>query len=166
MWITSAGGLASCHHGRMRVPQALPSTFAEVPFTYAEALDAGISPGRIRRRSIPAPSRGIRVPNTTGVNHAAGPDVCSEIRPYTLVTQFSAASHATAFRVWKFPGLLGGFDEQVIHISRPDHMAIPRRMGVRGHRGVVFRRRNHHRGWTFYHLQDSHMVGLRTEDVH
>lgn len=122
----------------MRVPQALPTAFAEVPFTYAEALDAGVSPGRMRRRSIHVPSRGIRVPHMTDFGDNAGADTGSAVRPYTLVTQFSAASHATAFRLWEFPGLLGGFDEPLIHISRPDHMAIPRRTGVRGHRGQFF----------------------------
>ncbi len=59
-------------------------------------------------------------------------------RPLTLVTQFSAASHATAFLMWDFPGYLPGSDDPRIHISRPDSMAIPRRRGVIGHVGQFF----------------------------
>jgi hypothetical protein len=54
------------------------------------------------------------------------------------VTEFSAASHATAFVLWQFPGFLPGSNGPGIHISRPDHMAIPRRKGVVGHVGQFF----------------------------
>ncbi|MGA8789877.1 MAG: hypothetical protein WB535_13100 [Paenarthrobacter sp.] len=60
------------------------------------------------------------------------------VRPYTVITPFSAASHATAFVLWEFPGFLPGSHEPVIHISRPDTMAIPRRKGVVGHAGQFF----------------------------
>lgn len=60
------------------------------------------------------------------------------VRPLTHVTAFSAASHATAFLLWEFPGFLPGSHEPAIHISRPEPMAIPRRRGVVGHRGQFF----------------------------
>lgn len=109
---------------------------AAAPFTYQEALDAGISPGRLRHRSLEAPSRGIRVPGRAASELLAS--TAPRIRPYTLVTEFSAASHASAFRLWEFPGFLPGSDGTQIHISRPDSVAIPRRAGVRGHRGQFF----------------------------
>jgi very-short-patch-repair endonuclease len=59
-------------------------------------------------------------------------------RPVTRVTGLSAASHATAFRLWEYPGFLPGADAPGIHISRPDTVAIPRRRGVIGHRGQFF----------------------------
>ncbi|WP_256870877.1 endonuclease domain-containing protein [Paenarthrobacter nitroguajacolicus] len=59
-------------------------------------------------------------------------------RPLTLVTPFSAASHATAFLLWGFPGFLPRSHEPGIHISRPDTVGIPRRRGVIGHRGQFF----------------------------
>ena len=65
-------------------------------------------------------------------------DVKLRARPLTLVTEFSAASHATAFRIWDFPGFLPGSHDPGIHISRPDTMAIPRRRGVVGHVGQFF----------------------------
>ncbi|MFE4837211.1 hypothetical protein ACFRAU_21355 [Arthrobacter sp. NPDC056691] len=54
------------------------------------------------------------------------------------MTEFSVASHATAFTYWQFPGFLPGAEDQRIHISRPDTMAIPRPTGVTGHVGQFF----------------------------
>ncbi|GAA5193326.1 hypothetical protein GCM10023346_17880 [Arthrobacter gyeryongensis] len=91
---------------------------------------------RLRHRSLPAPSRGIRIPD-----HALVPGQAADagfIRPFTAVTEFSAASHATAFALWSFPGFLPGSDDPRVHISRPDTMAIPRRTGVVGHVGQFF----------------------------
>jgi very-short-patch-repair endonuclease len=68
----------------------------------------------------------------------AEPCPTETIRPFTRVTGFSAASHATAFTFWQFPGFLPGQQDPRIHISRPDTMAIPRRMGVVGHVGQFF----------------------------
>ncbi|UVJ38787.1 hypothetical protein [Arthrobacter sp. CJ23] len=65
-------------------------------------------------------------------------ELSAAVRPYTVVTPFSAASHATAFVLWDFPGFLPGSHEAAIHISRPDTMAIPRRKGVVGHAGQFF----------------------------
>ncbi|MGN7250004.1 hypothetical protein [Arthrobacter sp. SAFR-023] len=54
------------------------------------------------------------------------------------MTEFSAASHATAFTFWQFPGFLPGQQDPRVHISRPDTMAIPRRTGVVGRVGQFF----------------------------
>ena len=111
------------------MPDVLPSG----AFTFQEAADAGITVGRLRHHSLATPSRGIRQPL-----HPPLPELESVVRPLTLVTEFSAASHATAFTLWSFPGFLPGKGDSVTHISRPDTMAIPRRGGVRGHRGQFF----------------------------
>ncbi|SDP21430.1 hypothetical protein SAMN04487914_105161 [Arthrobacter sp. ok909] len=116
----------------MRTPRPLPVPLGSAPFTVKEAADAGISRRRLRHSSLDVPSRGIRLP--TG--HSA--EVTLHARPLTLVTQFSAASHATAFLIWAFPGFLPGSHAPGIHISRPDTMAIPRRRGVIGHVGQFF----------------------------
>jgi hypothetical protein len=120
----------------MRTPQPLPTLLACAPFTFQEAVDAGVSLRRLRHRSLPSPSRGIRIPDQALV-HGQPTDV-SFVRPFTAVTEFSAASHATAFGLWSFPGFLPGSGDPRIHISRPDTMAIPRRTGVVGHVGQFF----------------------------
>ncbi|MFP5311996.1 MAG: endonuclease domain-containing protein [Actinomycetes bacterium] len=117
----------------MKVPSQLPLPLAAVPFTFQEAVNAGVSRGRLRHRGLQRPSRGVRVPET-GEFVSLAP----RIRPYTLVTEFAAASHASAFVLWQFPGFLPGRDEPFLHISRPDAFAIMRRPGVKGHRGQFF----------------------------
>ena len=117
----------------MKIPRSLPENLGFAGFTTQEALDAGVTPVRLRHRSLAAPSRGIRRPLTE-----VAPGLSEQVRPFTLVTEFSAASHATAFSLWSFPGFHPGHDEPGIHISRPDMMAIPRRRGVVGHRGQFF----------------------------
>ncbi|QCO97414.1 hypothetical protein FCN77_06380 [Arthrobacter sp. 24S4-2] len=117
----------------MKTPQPLPEPLSSAAFTYQEAVDAGVTRRRLRHRSLSAPSRGIRQPGQSD-----GTGLLPQVRPVTLVTEFSAASHATAFTLWSFPGFLPGTDETIIHISRPDTLAIPRRTGVRGHRGQFF----------------------------
>jgi very-short-patch-repair endonuclease len=116
----------------MKTPQPLPAPLGSAPFTVQEAVDAGVSRRRLKHRSLHVSSRGIRFPS----GHSAA--VKLHARPLTLVTQFSAASHATAFLIWEFPGFLPGSHAPGIHISRPDTMAIPRRRGVIGHVGQFF----------------------------
>lgn len=117
----------------MRDPNPLPAPLGEAPFTVYEAVDAGVSPGRLRFRELRVPSRGVRIPSTSEPL-----DRLRVVRPYTVVTPFSAASHTTAFVLWGFPGYLPNRDDERIHISRPDTMAIPRRRGVVGHVGQFF----------------------------
>jgi hypothetical protein len=119
----------------MKVPHSLPEPLAVLPFTLKEAADAGITQRRLRHHGLHQPTRGVRVPRAeVGDGHGLAPN----IRPYTLVTEFAAASHASAFLLWEFPGFLPGTDEPLIHVSRPDTAAIMRRPGVKGHRGQFF----------------------------
>ncbi|MDQ0676192.1 hypothetical protein QFZ36_003753 [Pseudarthrobacter siccitolerans] len=117
----------------MKVPSRLPEQLASLPFTFQEALDAGISRRRLRHRGLQRPSRGVRVPDAYNQD-----DLAPGIRPYTLVTDFAAASHASAFLLWQFPGFLPGSNEPLLHVSRPDTVSIMRRPGVKGHRGQFF----------------------------
>lgn len=122
-----------CQHRLMKIPQPLPADLTSRPFTRQEALDAGVTVGRLRYRDLDSPSRQIFLPGS--------PDelpLTDRARPLTLVTPFSAASHATAFLLWGFPGFLPRSNEPGIHISRPYTVGIPRRRGVIGHRGQFF----------------------------
>jgi hypothetical protein len=117
----------------MKTPHPLPGAVGSAPFTCREALDAGASRRRLRHPALLAPSRGIRVPELL-----PDPGLGPMVRPVAAITEFSAASHATAFRLWALPGFLPGADAPRIHISRPDTMSIPRRAGVVGHVGQFF----------------------------
>jgi hypothetical protein len=131
--------LQVCDHGPVKTPQPLPEPLSLTPFTCQEAADAGVSLRRLRHGALSSPSRGIRVPGHDSVSGpGTGPCLPEVVRPFTRVTEFSAASHATAFTFWQFPGFLPGQQDPDIHISRPDTMAIPRRTGVIGHVGQFF----------------------------
>ncbi|MFI5085511.1 MAG: hypothetical protein ACHP7K_06225 [Actinomycetales bacterium] len=119
----------------MRNPRQLPEPLASAPFLLSEAQLRGIPRGRLRGRDLLVPSRGIR---DHSVPDGPEPDLAALAGPLSRVSAFSAASHATAFRLWGFPGFLPGADDGGIHLSRPDGMAIPRRRGVTGHRGQFF----------------------------
>ncbi|WP_120522176.1 hypothetical protein [Arthrobacter celericrescens] len=123
----------------MKIPRPLPEPVDAAPFTVHEALDAGVSRRRLRHRALDSPSRGIRKPQLADSTELADPtELPEQVRPFTVVTEFSAASHATAFVLWDFPGFHPDAENPAIHISRPDTMAIPRRKGVAGHVGQFF----------------------------
>ncbi|MFE5839881.1 endonuclease domain-containing protein [Arthrobacter sp. NPDC056493] len=121
----------------MKYPSPLPDQLS-VPFTVNEALIAGVARDRLKIGGLVTPSRGIRMPSDAGTLPTSAQQLAQLARPHTLVTGLSAASHATAFLLWEFPGFLPGADLPGIHISRPDAVAIARRRGVVGHRGQFF----------------------------
>lgn len=122
----------------MKTPRPLPAALAQLPFTCKEAVDAGVTLRRLRHVALEAPSRGIRVPLCDSSSGLVDTAQRGALRPFTTITAFSAASHATAFAFWEFPGFLPGQKDAQIHLSRPDTMAIPRRRGVAGHVGQFF----------------------------
>lgn len=109
----------------------VPLDFLNFPFTVAQAREAGTGYGRLRHRDVVALSRGIKV-----LKNDVDVPLALLSRPYTLVTGYSAASHATAFTIWEFPGFLPGSNSPVIHISRQYPHTSPRRIGVQGHRSM------------------------------
>ena len=122
----------------MKYPSPLPEHLSAVPFTVDEALNAGVARDRLKNGGLVTPSRGIRTPAGAGTSTECLVQLAQLARPHTLVTPLSAASHATAFLLWEFPGFLPGADKPGIHISRPDAVTIARRRGVVGHRGQFF----------------------------
>ncbi|ALE07470.1 hypothetical protein AL755_21595 [Arthrobacter sp. ERGS1:01] len=113
----------------MGATQRFPRNLANGPFTLADARAAGASDGSLRHRDVIRLSRGIKsLPNDAELPLAL------LTRPFTLVTGYSAASHATAFAIWDLPGFLPGARDQAIHIARQFPHAAPRRKGVVAHR--------------------------------
>lgn len=106
-----------------------PETLHAGPFTLLEGLNSGLSPGKLRHRDVIRLSRGIKT-----LKNDADVPLALLTRPYTLVTGYSAASHATAFHIWEFPGFLPLSAEATIHISRQFPHTTLRRTGVTGHR--------------------------------
>ena len=115
----------------MAALQGLPRRLQASPFTVAEAVESGLSYGKLRHRDVLTLSRGIKAVRSDGEVPLA-----LLTRPFTLVTGYSAASHATAFTIWEFPGYLPGADDPGIHISRQYPHASPRRRGVEAHRAM------------------------------
>ncbi|WP_125611741.1 hypothetical protein [Specibacter cremeus] len=110
-------------------PRRIPDSLFAGPFTVAEACAANISYGKLRHADVLRLSRGIKSMKTEGDTSLA-----LLTRPYTLVTGYSTASHATAFEIWEFPGFLPGAGDPGIHIARQFPHTTPRRVGVVGHR--------------------------------
>lgn len=79
----------------------LPEPFWSAPFTVAEALEKGASYGELCHRDVVTLSRSIKI-----LTDDADVPLALLTRPYTVVTGYAAASHATAFRIWEFPGFL------------------------------------------------------------
>lgn len=111
----------------------LPATLQTSPFTVAEALELGASYGELCHRDVVTLSRGIKT-----LKDDADIPLALLTRPYTVVTGYAAASHATAFTIWEMPGFLPGADHGNLHISRQYPHSIERRRGVTGHR-TMFR---------------------------
>ncbi|MCZ2404663.1 hypothetical protein IV498_16125 [Paenarthrobacter sp. Z7-10] len=129
----------------MRPSVPLPEPWGASPFTVADALSAGVSYSRLRNRGLACPSRGVRSPagaagdDGSGVgtgDTAAG--AAQLAKPLSRVTGRSAASHATAWKIWAYPGYLPGGDDPRTHLSRAAGLAIPRRRDVVGHKTQLF----------------------------
>lgn len=113
-------------------PQELPDKLREGPFTTFDAQLAGMTPGRLRHARVLRLSRGIR-----GLDDGTA-DLWLLARPYSQITGYSAASHATAFAIWDFPGFLPGAQDPGIHITRQSPHTTVRRRGVVGHKTQFF----------------------------
>jgi hypothetical protein len=111
----------------------LPEVLHLAPFTVAEALGHGASYGQLCHRDVLTLSRGIK-----SLKNDADVPLALLTRPYTLVTGYSATSHATAFAIWQLPGFLPGAGGKALHISRQYPHVPARRLGVAGHR-TMFR---------------------------
>jgi len=109
-------------------PSSFPAELLAGPFTTIRAQECDVSYGRLRHKNVVRLSRGIRTVDDADVPLAL------LTRPYTQVAGYSAASHATAFAIWEFPGFLPDPAPDLIHVSRQWPHNLPRRPGVVGHR--------------------------------
>lgn len=117
----------------MSVFEEVHPEFLDSPFTVGQAQAAGITPGQLRHRDILRLSRSIRT-----LAHDDDLPLALLTRPFTALTGYSAASHATAFAIWQFPGFLPGASSTTLHIARQFPHTPARRSGIQGHR-TMFR---------------------------
>ncbi|WP_125613292.1 endonuclease domain-containing protein [Specibacter cremeus] len=108
-------------------PAKFPPELLAGPFTMQRAQELGVSYGKLRHARLVRLSRGIRMLDDGNVSLAL------LTMPYTQVTGYSAASHATAFEIWELPGFMPGTGTEDIHITRQAPHRAQRRRGVVGH---------------------------------
>ena len=82
----------------MKTARPLPGNFQGRPFTVVEAANAGVSPKRLRHRSLAVLGRGIRTLGPT-----PGLPLSVRVRPFIEVNERCAASHLTAAELGGLP---------------------------------------------------------------
>lgn len=104
----------------------LPPTLSADAFSFAEAREQGVTPGRLRGRDLARPFRGVRavMPPTTHL------DLC---RAYAALMRASEYfSHATAARAHGIP-LPWRLEAEPLHVTAVLPDGRPRGRGVHGH---------------------------------
>ena len=119
----------------MRSPKPLPPSLAD-PFLAADALQFGLTVGRLRASDLRIPSRGIRVPRAAdGDGPGDGPgDLAARVWPYLQLLPDAVLSHTTAALLHGIPLPPSYRNEPVLHLARAPEMPASRRKHVRCHR--------------------------------
>ncbi|GAB3487109.1 hypothetical protein GCM10027572_06060 [Flexivirga lutea] len=107
-----------------RPPAPLPESLGPA-FTYREAVALGVTPGRLRHRSLTTPTPGIRLSEDDMEVKVRAAALCGLLPPG------SAFSHYTAAALLGLPAPNG----DRLHVTVPDGMRV-RRRGVVEHRGM------------------------------
>ncbi|MFI7482800.1 hypothetical protein ACH9EU_10335 [Kocuria sp. M1R5S2] len=112
----------------MPKPLPPPESLAGRAFTSMRAARLGVPYGRLRRRDLTTPSRGVRVPG------GANPPIGQVMAVLREVSALCAASHTTGARLWdmRLPTRL--LPDPWLHLSTPLGQGRLRRRGVVGHR--------------------------------
>ncbi|MEY9775034.1 hypothetical protein [Arthrobacter sp. MW3 TE3886] len=117
----------------MKTARPLPDDFRRRPFTVVEAAAAGVSPKRLRHRSLAALGRGIRVQSPT-----PGLPLCVRVRPFIEVNERCAASHFTAAELGSLPVRQQKEAAPMYHVIRPEGAAHLNRPHVIVHRMKLY----------------------------
>ena len=113
----------------MKTASRLPAELQDRPFTVAEAACAGVSPKRLRHRSLKPLGKGIRA-----LNPAVELPLAVKVRPFVEVNERCAASHLTAAELLVLPGRRRKGTPEMFHIIRPEGAAHLNRPHVVVHR--------------------------------
>ncbi|MFF2032307.1 hypothetical protein [Arthrobacter sp. NPDC058192] len=117
----------------MKTARPLPGDFQRRPFTVTEAAEAGVSPKRLRHRSLAALGRGIRSDGPTSEL-----PLSVRVRPFIEVNKRCAASHLTAVELLLLPRRARREEPQMHHIIRPEGEAHLNRPHVIVHRMKLY----------------------------
>lgn len=133
MWITSAASTRFWSHEAMKTARPLPGNFQGRPFTVVEAANAGVSPKRLRHRSLAVLGRGIRTLGPT-----PGLPLSVRVRPFIEVNERCAASHLTAAELGGLPARQPKEGPEMYHVIRPEGAAHLNRPHVIVHRMKLY----------------------------
>lgn len=115
------------HDRRMRRPSPLPPQLSSVPFTTADALAAGVTPRRLRSKSLMTPFRGVRV---DGGTRATLVDRC---KAYAVIMPAGQVFFGpTAAVLSGIPLPMAVERDSRLHVASIDGSRAPRRRGVVG----------------------------------
>lgn len=117
----------------MKTARLLPEELRGRPFTIATAAEAGVSPRRLRHRSLKRLGRGIRAELPT-----AELPLGARVRPFIEVNERCAASHLTAAELLALPRRLRKESTEMHHIIRPEGAAHLDRPHVIVHRMKLY----------------------------
>lgn len=117
----------------MKTAGQLPEELEGRPFTVAEAAQAGVSPKRLRHRSLTALGKGIRSDGPTSEL-----PLSARVRPFIEVNTRCAASHLTAAELLSLPRRLRKENPSMHHIIRPEGEAHLDRPHVIVHRMKLY----------------------------
>ncbi|WP_326968453.1 hypothetical protein [Arthrobacter sp. CG_A4] len=117
----------------MKTARPLPEELQNRPFTIAEAAEAGVSPKRLRHRSLAALGRGIR-----SLNPTLELPLSVRVRPFVEVNERCAVSHLTAAELGWLPARRQKEGPQMYHMIRPEGAAHLNRPHVIVHRMKLY----------------------------
>ncbi|PZE74734.1 endonuclease domain-containing protein [Curtobacterium sp. MCBD17_019] len=113
-----------------RTPARLPDPFLGQAFHTADAVRNGVTPGRLRREDLAAPTRGVRVPAELDLA-----DLSARVAAFGLVLgERHHFSHTTALALWELPLPPWVVSDATVHVSTVGDGPVMRRTGVVGHR--------------------------------
>ncbi|MCU1517924.1 MAG: hypothetical protein JWQ75_2645 [Pseudarthrobacter sp.] len=117
----------------MKTARPLPDDFQDRPFTVVDAARAGLSPKRLRHRSLRRLGKGIRSASPT-----AELPLSVRVRPFIEVNERCAASHLTAAELLVLPRRQQKGPPEMFHVIRPEGEAHLNRPHVIVHRMKLF----------------------------
>lgn len=144
LWITSAAERRAREHGDMPRLVPLPPELGGRAFSVADAVEAGLTRGRLRSGDLASPFYGVRAPSERNQVARQGPTFGGDSAPDVALLDHCNAyarrlkpgehfSHLTAARLWGVPLPSPFASDEPLHVSCFAPHRPPRTRGVVGH---------------------------------